>query len=84
MRDYNNRKPDEIENVLIDATVQIRDKIIKILEERLVSAIKDSNVETVRFLLKNRADTNTWGERERMLFIGHHVLQIRRISSTPF
>jgi ankyrin repeat protein len=47
---------DEIERVLSDATVPIEDQIARINEENLISAIRDSDVETLGFLLKNGAD----------------------------
>jgi ankyrin repeat protein len=58
MRDFSNRKPDEIENFLNDDAVPIKDKVSRISEseEYLLTAIKDSNVENVRILLKNGAD----------------------------
>jgi ankyrin repeat protein len=64
MLDYSNRKPDEIENCVSDDTITTGDKIARISEspKYLVSAIKNSNVETLRVLLKNGADTKTWGE----------------------
>ncbi|XP_046643175.1 serine/threonine-protein phosphatase 6 regulatory ankyrin repeat subunit B-like [Daphnia pulicaria] len=50
---------DKIEKVLSDATVPIEDQIARIKEEHLISAIKDSDVERVRFLLKNGADISS-------------------------
>jgi ankyrin repeat protein len=50
---------DEIESVLSDATVPIEDKIARINEEHLISVIIDSDVETLRLLLKNGADINS-------------------------
>jgi ankyrin repeat protein len=65
MRDYLNEKPSEIENCVADDTIPIEAKIDKILENKdyVVSAFKYSDVESVRRLLKNGADTKIWGEQ---------------------
>ncbi|XP_046651126.1 serine/threonine-protein phosphatase 6 regulatory ankyrin repeat subunit B-like [Daphnia pulicaria] len=62
MRAYSNRKPHKVDNFLSDDTKTIEDKIEKISEESLLKAIKDSNVERVRLLLKNGAHTSARGE----------------------
>ncbi|XP_046452784.1 putative ankyrin repeat protein RF_0381 [Daphnia pulex] len=62
MRVFSNRRPRKVENFLSDGTIPIEDKIDKISEEYLLSAIKDSDVESVRLLLKNGADIRAWEE----------------------
>jgi ankyrin repeat protein len=64
MRALSNRTPNEIVNCVNDDTITIGDKISRISEseECLVLAIQTSNLETLRLLLKNGADTKTWGE----------------------
>jgi ankyrin repeat protein len=57
---------DEIERVLSDATVPVEDKIARINEEHLISAITDWDVETVRNLLKNGADISSARGRDGM------------------
>jgi ankyrin repeat protein len=63
MRVFSNQKPRKVENFLSDATVPIEDKIVKISDEYLYSAIIDSDVEGVRLLLKNGADISACGEK---------------------
>jgi ankyrin repeat protein len=64
LRAFSNRKPSQIDNFLSDGTIPIEDKIAKILENEdyLVSAIHNSNAESVRLLLKNGADISAWGK----------------------
>jgi ankyrin repeat protein len=59
MRDNSNRKPCEEENVISDDSIPIKDKIAKISKNYVVSAIEDSNVETLRLLLTNGADISS-------------------------
>jgi ankyrin repeat protein len=61
-RIFSNKKPEEVENFLSDDTIRSEDKIDRISEELLLSAIKDSNFEIVRNLLKSGADIRTCGE----------------------
>ncbi len=53
---------EEIESILSDRSVPFEDKIARINEENLISAIKNSDVESVRLLLENGADISACGE----------------------
>ncbi len=62
-RIFSNKKPEEMYNFFSDdKTIPIEAKIDRISEELLLSAIKDSNFEIVRNLLKSGADIRTCGE----------------------
>jgi ankyrin repeat protein len=63
MHFYRNRNPLKIENFLSDDTIPIETKIAKISEEYLVSAIKDSNVESFRLLMESGGDISALGEK---------------------
>ncbi|EFX83083.1 hypothetical protein DAPPUDRAFT_240585 [Daphnia pulex] len=58
-----NRKPRKVETVLSDGTIPVEDKIAKISEKYMASAIRDSNVENVGLLLKKGTEISAVEEK---------------------